>query len=85
MGRVPTAYFTSLEAFDGHRSNFKCLQTEDVPVVELIGSCKIGHPDTPEIGIALWEYERAKRVRDYYGAENGRETASTERKTASMT
>src|SRR5829696_7218491 len=75
-------HFTSLEAFDAHRSNSQCLAPADAPLVELAGACAIGDPENPQSRQKLWEHERAQAVRDYHQAENVRESVSTDGKSA---
>src|SRR5829696_1270170 len=82
--RTCDGHFTSLEAFDTHRSNYECTWPDDAPLIKLTGACTIGDPDTPQVGIRLYEHARAQRLRDYHRAENGPQAVSTERKSASL-
>jgi hypothetical protein len=86
--RTCGAHFTSLEAFAAHRGgSYKdntrgCWVDDDLPLVELTGTCKLADPDTPQAGVSVYEHERAAKARDYFGALGGRHTASAERRQA---
>jgi hypothetical protein len=75
-------HFTSLQAFDAHRRDYECVWPDDSGLVEIPnGVCKIGDPDHPQTNITLYEHETAARAREHFA---GRQTASTQRKTASV-
>jgi hypothetical protein len=81
--RTCGGHFTSLEAFDAHRRNCECVWPDDSGLVEIPNAaCKLADPDTPEIGVTLYESGRTQRYRDYRRAYERRETAQTGRKRA---
>src|SRR5947208_6132463 len=68
-------HFSSLEAFDAHRSGGACTFLDDSGLVELRGVCKIADPTAPTIGVVVYGHERAGRAREAFGGANGRQTA----------
>jgi hypothetical protein len=78
-------HFTSLAAFDAHGPRFAsaggCEWPDDAPLVELEGgTCTIGDPDNPVIGITLYEHADAGRVREYHRGIESAQTLRTGRK-----
>ena len=79
-------HFTSLEAFDAHRSGpfdgeRVCSYPDDASLIELTGTCKIV-AGPPQVGVTVYEHERAGKLRDYRQAQNARPTRSTDAKRA---
>ena len=79
--RACGGHFSSLEAFDAHRSgpfeDRACSYPDDAGLVELDGTCKVADPDRPQVGAAVYSTERASRAKDYF---NGRERAPANRR-----
>lgn len=76
--RECNGHFTSLEAFDSHRPRHRseggCEWPEDAALVEFNGICKIAD-DRDRVGVTIYGSERAERARDYFGGQDGRQSA----------
>lgn len=73
------SHFTSLEAFDAHRSGTPqdraCSFPDDAGLVELAGAtCAISGPD-PVPAVTVYGTARATRASEYYRGQTGRHTA----------
>ena len=78
--RACGAHFSSLRAFDAHRSgpmdDRRCDFPDDAELVERTGICKISDPTQPQVGVTL--YERADS-QDYRSRMEDRQAAPRQR------
>jgi len=64
-------------------SDRRCTFPDGAKLVERIGTCRLDDPTRPLHGVTIYEHESAARAREAFRGIGGRETARTERISAS--